>query len=294
MKGALLSVLAAVLLVSVLAVVFAYSPWGAEQRERRRELAWVRDYAAWADGVERRIARGRPPTRSECVASFRESVGAPPGRRLRPARSAALAACDATGGVGEWQRARRSVAGALLDGHGAAARTVATRRLGRLAARIAGTPVRAHCWSRRDWDPLTQQYAVVRGDELWLLGLAHPARGRIDLAPSVCAPLEAFLDGERPVLGTRATFELAEALVVLAHEAEHVRLPDASEAEVECYALQRVRGLLRSAGVRRGYEEEIVGLALDVSHPSLPPEYRTRLCRDGGPYDLRPGSSVWP
>ncbi len=35
------------------------------------------------------------------------------------------------------------------------------------------------------------------------------------------------------------------------------------------------------------------GLALDVGYPNLPPEYRTDECRNGGPLDVRPETSVW-
>jgi hypothetical protein len=163
-----------------------------------------------------------------------------------------------------------------------------------MAGSIAGEPARAYCWPERDWTPLAEQYRLVRGDEFWLLGHADPGRRRIDLAPEVCGPLDLFLRGELPPLLTLDSFELAQALVVLAHEAEHLRVPDAPEAVVECYALQRVRDLVRRAGADRAYEEEIVGLVVDVSYPRLSPEYRTTKCRNGGPLDLRPASDVWP
>jgi hypothetical protein len=83
-------------------------------------------------------------------------------------------------------------------------------------------------------------------------------------------------------------------LPVLAHEAEHIRQPFASEAVVECYALQRVRGMVRDAGHKARYQAELAGLALVVSYPDLPDDYRTQNCCSGGPYDLHPDSKTWP
>jgi hypothetical protein len=125
-------------------------------------------------------------------------------------------------------------------------------------------------------------------------GMAVPVSHRIDLSPEVCDPLRRFYkEGYGPSLSIES-LELAEALVTLAHEAEHIREPFASEAVVECHGLQRVRGMVREAGRGRGYQEEMAGLAFTVGYPNLPDEYRIRSCRSGGPYDLHPNSKTWP
>jgi len=297
-KGALSSVLATVAIVAGVGALFAWSPWASEERERERqrtrELQWVRAYSAWTTAIERRLVRGETVAGDACLGSLPKAVGPAPTDRLRIAASAARAACAEVGDPAAWRRSRWSVVRGLFEGHGEAAEAGHEPELSRTVAPIAGRTARAYCWPDRDWTPLAEQYSVVRGDELWLLGHADPARHRIDLAPEVCSPLDPFLRGQYPALLTLDSFELAQALVVLAHEAEHLRVPDASEAVVECYALQRVRGLLRAAGVGRAYEEEIVGLVMDVSYPRLPPEYRTTKCRDGGLLDLHPGSGPWP
>jgi hypothetical protein len=82
--------------------------------------------------------------------------------------------------------------------------------------------------------------------------------------------------------------------VTLAHEAEHLRSPDASEADVECVAIQRVRDLVRAAGRSPSYQELMAGLAWDVGYPDLPEDYRTAACRDGSKLDVRPETSIWP
>jgi hypothetical protein len=87
---------------------------------------------------------------------------------------------------------------------------------------------------------------------------------------------------------------LAYALVVLAHEAEHLRSPDADEAAVECVAIQRVRDLVRDAGRGAAYQELMAGLAWEVGYPDMPPEYRTARCHDGSELDVRPDTDVWP
>lgn len=76
--------------------------------------------------------------------------------------------------------------------------------------------------------------------------------------------------------------------------AEHLRSPQASEAEVECFAVQRVRALVAGAGRNHRYQCEMVALAWEVGYLDRPEKYRTERCGDGGPLDLHPGSSIWP
>jgi hypothetical protein len=38
----------------------------------------------------------------------------------------------------------------------------------------------------------------------------------------------------------------------------------------------------------------MVLLVWELGYERLPEEYRTPDCRDGGPLDRRPGTSVWP
>jgi hypothetical protein len=96
------------------------------------------------------------------------------------------------------------------------------------------------------------------------------------------------------LLVSTQAYTLAEALVLLAHEAEHLRTPDAEEDVVECHALQRVRGLVSDAGFGREYQSELALLAWDIGYPEQLEDYRTELCFDGGPLDLDRRSSAWP
>lgn len=289
MKGVLAPLVAIVVATGIVGLL-AWAPWDA--RERERELEWVEAYAAWSARLDRDVARGVGA--SECRARFDEEVAAAPTERLDAVAEAARGRCSDVADVDSWRTSRWGVDSALIDAHEAEAETTREAQLSRIAAGIAGRPTRADCWLEGDWDALAEQYDVVYGDDFGLAGFADPVRSGIELSPQVCEPLRLFASGVFPPPTSAQNLELANALAVLAHEAEHVRVPAASEAEVECYALQRVRGLVRDAGRGQAYQEEIAGLALDYSYPYLPDEYRTELCRDGGPLDLDRGSSVWP
>ena len=80
---------------------------------------------------------------------------------------------------------------------------------------------------------------------------------------------------------------------MLAHESMHLLERDPSEAEAECWAMQRI--------VRVG---TMLGMPGDEAHgratyyfrrlyPGQYAEYRTPDCRPGGPLDQSPGGS-WP
>ena len=87
---------------------------------------------------------------------------------------------------------------------------------------------------------------------------------------------------------------MAEGLMVLTHQAEHLKTPTASEAEVECHAVQHVRPLVRAAGWGAKYASELALQAWELSYQQLPPAFRTPACRNGGPLDRNPRSNAWP
>lgn len=277
MRAALLSVLLGCSLMAGLVGLFAWTPWDDERRER--ELAWVERLADWQATYAG--PRGRP-----CERRFHARVGTAPTRRLEAVATAARRTCRG------WSS--RAVAGTLIEAHSEGADTVLEDDLSAIAASVAEGRARVHCWREEDWAPLAEHYALLFRDEFWLAGLASPPLDRIDLAPSVCDPLRRFFRTRYSPLLNLQSYELAEAIVTLAHEAEHLRTPGESEAVVECHALQRVRALVKAAGRRRVYQDEMAGLAWEVGYPQQFADYRTSDCRDGGPLDLRSGSRVWP
>ena len=98
----------------------------------------------------------------------------------------------------------------------------------------------------------------------------------------------------RPTALSYENFEMAQALMVVTHQAEHLKAPTASEAEVECSAVQHVRPLVRAAGWDAAYATEMASQAWELSYRQLPPAFRSPACRDGGPLDRNPRSSAWP
>ena len=193
-----------------------------------------------------------------CLRTFAARVGRAPTERMKPVASAVRDWCRGSG----WE----AVESSLVAAHSRTARAAREVDLSGIASSISGVKTRVYCWPERDWTP----------------------------SPDVCDPLRRFLRGAyQPYLNTQS-YELAEAIVTLAHESEHLRTPGASEAVVECHALQRARALVRLAGRKPWYQKEMAGLAWEVGYPQQFADYRTKACRNGGPLDLHPGSNAWP
>ena len=123
--------------------------------------------------------------------------------------------------------------------------TTTCRRRRRDISEIAGSSVGVrpdvYCWQPAAWPPFSEEYTIVRGgEETSLKGISDKARNRIDLDPGICAALRFYLRRMRPASLSYENFEMAETLMVVTHQAEHLKVPTASEAEVECYAVQHV------------------------------------------------------
>ena len=112
------------------------------------------------------------------------------------------------------------------------------------------------------------------------------AQSRIDLAPRACRTLASI---------TTARFVAAtHALEVLTHESEHLAGADGidDEARTDCYAAQRLALTARLLG-RPAAEASTMGrFYLAFGQPGLPSQYRSRECRNGGRFDLRPNDDV--
>jgi hypothetical protein len=156
----------------------------------------------------------------------------------------------------------------------------------------AGIEVR--CWSKDEWLFVTKEWAtyIGRGD---LLGFVHSTRLRTSLAPRICKQLANLVyREERPTEG-EAMLRAAEAVSILAHEAEHVRNGlRADEATTECHAMQRMRRLGRIMGLSQEYSDLLADRYWGDLYRYNPAEYKSSACRDGGALDLRPGNELWP
>jgi hypothetical protein len=160
------------------------------------------------------------------------------------------------------------------------ARTVS--RLTSEASIVAERPVTIRC---------DEQYAFT-GAGSDTLGIAFPRAGIVYLDQGICRALhDLVLDGKDR--GERT----GEAIVVLAHEAVHLR-GERREGVTECLALQEGVRL----GVRLGLDERrartLMGAELDrrlAERSVIRAAYALpTTCRDGGSLDLRPADSRFP
>jgi hypothetical protein len=221
-------------------------------------------------------------------------VGEPAQERFQPVARAARRGCAALTPVG-WRKGKADVVRALIDAHDDQLPPRRRNDLAEIVSSSVGVRPDVYCWQPAGWAPFSEQYAIVRGgEETSLQGIAADATNRIDLDPGVCDGLRWYLRRMRPTSLSYENFELAHALMVLTHQAEHIKAPTASEAEVECYALQHVRPLVRAAGWDAKYAAELALQAWELSYKQLPPVFRSPACREGGPLDRNPGSSAWP
>jgi hypothetical protein len=272
-----------------LIALFAWSPWKSPS-----EADWLGAYRSWSDGIEVSVDAGIGGSRESCESSYDDEVGDPPAERLEPMAAAARGGC-ATLSADGWRGAQAEVVRALAQIHCPFGPPRQRRDLSEVARSSVGVRADVYCWRPAAWAAFAEQYAFVRGGkEIRLTGIADTERKRIDLEPGVCATLDRYLRRIRPTKLSTENLELAEALVVLTHEAEHLRSPSASETEVECYAVQHVRPLIRAAGWEPAFQTEIALHAWELGYTQLPAQFRMPECRNGGPLDRHPESNAWP
>jgi hypothetical protein len=274
-----------------------------------RELAWIESYVQWRSEIDDALDNGDTETVLRCERRLLELTGSASTATLVELQLAALGGCRslrseiyAAGGdeledrvYDDWYATRYTMIGGLGDERERTAQPTRSPLLAKHVAPYAGTMPVVLCWPEREWRELSEEWSLLKGDEFpGIAGFADPEQGRIHLEPRLCDLLKRFFGGNyAPNLNEDSAF-LAEGLVALAHEAEHLHRPEASEAEVECVALQHVRELVRGAGRPPSYEELMAGLAWDVEYPAMIAEYQIDTCHDGGALDLRPRSDVWP
>ena len=154
--------------------------------------------------------------------------------------------------------------------------------------------IEVRCWSKDEWRFVTKEWAayIGTGD---LLGFVHQKRPRASVAPRICKQLAGLVyHDERPTDG-EPMLRKADAVAVLAHEAEHIRNGlRANEAVTECQGMQRMRRLARLMGASKDYAGLLAERYWDDLYQYNLEQYKTSDCHDGGTLDLRPGSHVWP
>lgn len=286
--------------------------------------ASARDESVWTDKVlgwiENFTAAG---TYADCRLLFTSIVGQPPSRSLEPIAGAAHDMC---GDFARWEAAQKT---ALRSGKASAserakvdldAAQAKLRQLSRIAVEhepgterlllprlaeltgesreeptfaaiageLAGEQATVRCWSARDWKRVSRGYAHRNGVTFGLAGFASPFAHAIDLSPEVCTALARIRYGD----GDHVPEE-AFALNVLAHESMHLLQEDPSEAQAECWAMQRIVRVGTMLGMSSDTARRRATYYLEKVYPGQYPEYRTPDCRPDGPLDQSPGGP-WP
>jgi hypothetical protein len=272
-------------------------------------------------------ALGRTVRRVEgCARRYLRNVGLPPSERLREGARLALSACgdfalgerlqfDALSGdpgekifAGDDALSKASEAfiqsDKILDAaflwnrrlprlDGVTARSRIEPLFSRVASSVANRRVEVRCWSAEDW---TKVLAELRA---WAPGRADPAgfvtdfeSGRANLDPVTCKDLADLAYRHARPRGA-AQLDLAYAAQVLSHEIQHLVSPG-TEAETECYGMQALARVAHGLGASESYARTLAERFWNGGYFFNSPEYKSKLCRNGGPLDAHPASDVWP
>ena len=235
-------------------------PYSGEQGE---ELQALIERAREADGEELETAAALPPQPTSLRVRLRRLVV---GLGLLGALAVAVWVLDTRTG---W------------DSLGAETRAAAEARFSAEASRIAAKPVSVEC------DESGEHVGLVRHAD----GAAVVGGERAFLTPRRCLDLYRLaFEGEVTASQT------ARALVVLAHEAWHLR-GVGDEGTAECYAVQSGVELGRRLGLPEDTARQLMrqqlaenrGRSLATLEYLVPPE-----CRDGGRLDLAADTARFP
>jgi hypothetical protein len=175
--------------------------------------------------------------------------------------------------------------------HSAAAATPSDLRLGMIASELARRHVTIRC------EGLSGALTGAQGES----GRTEFVDGKpvsvSYLQEGVCETLHAYARdlsaGERCLLPCESPLEVAWSVNTLAHESYHLA-GVRNEAQTECYALQAIDFVARRLGASPEQARALAVFSFDQLPGRMPAMYRSPLCHDGGRYDLRPASPVWP
>lgn len=139
-----------------------------------------------------------------------------------------------------------------------------------------------------------EEYVPAGVDPLLLadtLGYTKPVPGRpgeyvpaIFLRELVCYDFVAYANSDRQDTASQAQLQAINAVT---HEMNHIWRGSVDEAAVNCYGYQQIDDIAVAAGASQS-DGEYIQRAARVIYMSMPENYRTTLCIDGGAYDLQP------
>ena len=287
--------------------------------EPTTEGQWLGRYALWVTDLRVALQHQDRDALTRCAETLAQKLGNAPGP-VREAKRILEHACDRfaagaetedeDGAFREWSQ------GSVLvrEANGRLSNPQATERLPlpvgtgvreesrieplftRVANALAAPASEVRCWSPTDWPKLQEE---TFGRNLNLAGFASPQYKRANLAWDICDGLATIAYSDRRPTGSEE-LEIAFAVTTLMHEAGHLNESGdffgagQNEPLAECWGMQNIRQAARRLGASRLYAGELAERYWTELYPTRPAGYRTRKCRDGGAYDVRKESSVWP
>lgn len=254
------------------------------------ELRWLRAYSAWTIAVYD-DELGPPPGQRlvEACTTRLEGVGPPPSERLEPTWERAAAACPLLARPGSVRRANDVVEAAddlvlpfFLDEQSLPLNGTPTETsradlwLSAVASRASDSHQEVRCWTLEDWRRLVDEenaWMVQSDDAEELYGWQDGDTDRIHMRLRQCNVLHRL--GRENVLAWKRAdqVEAADSVVTLAHEIQHLLLPDAGEAEVECAAAETIGAVARRMGATAGEASRLAALYVTDIRDELPDEY---------------------
>ena len=163
----------------------------------------------------------------------------------------------------------------------------------RVASGVVGRPVEVVCWSREEWPTIRREWGAYIGTTD-LGAFAHYGDDRVYIGPEYCEGLvDLAYRRRRPTSGDEQQ-KIADGVSTLGHEAEHLVAAAADESETECYGMQDIRRIARRLGASPEYAAGLAEVYWDELYETLPDDYVSSDCRDGGIWDRNDTSPVWP
>jgi hypothetical protein len=143
------------------------------------------------------------------------------------------------------------------------------------------------CWTEADFESVARSANfAVHHEDTSVAGFWLGRQPRwLHLAPYVCTWIQKLFDTKQPT--ARRAFGLTVAL----HETIHA-YGIANEALTNCFAVQLAPLAARYAGLSAKKADHLGRLSLSATRRTAPPGYwNAQHCRDGGKWDLLPGTA---
>ena len=165
-----------------------------------------------------------------------------------------------------------------------------------IANEVAAPAAQVRCWAEPEWTSVKKQ---LFGRNLDIAGYADHDTKRTGLSLETCRWLGVLAyTRERPAGVDQ--LRIAVAVNALMHESGHLNETGdfygagRNEPLAECWAMQHIRAAARRLGADGAYASTLAERYWAEVYPNQRADYRSKQCRDGGAFDLRPAGTVWP